>query len=518
MPNFLRAFFSVGSFTILSRITGYFRDFLIIHLVGIGMTSDALAIVIKLPSFFRRLFAEGAFHVSFLPRFTESKNDPRFAGMILSLLIAAVGVCIALIELNFSSFANIFFGKLSKRPETLELTIRLGRITLPYVFFISLTSFFTSILNAHGRFSLGASSQVIGNVFVLLFVLTLQYVTQDYGALFSWGILLSGVIQMGVVMVGCIRSGYGIPLQWPKWTPQVKGFLKNFLPGMLSVGVIQLNLLVGIYLASGLPEGGISYLMYADRLNQLPLSVIGVSLSSVLLPLFSHQLGAHGVERANKTQNYTMKFIALIIFPVTMFLSIMALPLVYFLFGHGKLTDIQIHEIAKTLGAYTTGLPAYILIKFFSARFFAHNQTRISLMASVLGVATDVVASIAWVGPYQHIGIAYALSLSAWVQAGFLAVMLYRRYHWKPSLAVGIFTAKVFLSCGIAGTLLWGAGLYLPSFSCINFMQQGLVLLGTVALSFFVLWGCFKKMKLLSHRHWALIKRSFRRKEVINVS
>jgi putative peptidoglycan lipid II flippase len=517
MTHFLRAVFSVGSFTVLSRVTGYFRDFLIIHLVGIGMTSDALAIVIKLPSFFRRLFAEGAFHVSFLPRFTESQRDPKFAGMVLSLLILAVGLCIAVIELNFTGFASVFFGKLSQRPETLELTIRLGRITLPYVFFISLASFFTSVLNAYGRFSLGASSQAIGNIFVLIFVLTLRYISKDYGAIFAWAILLSGAVQMMVVMAGCFRSGYRVSLQWPRWTPQIKGFLKNFLPGMLSVGVIQLNLLVGIYLASGLPEGGISYLMYADRLNQLPLSVIGVSLSSVLLPLFSHQLERKGVHSANKTQNHTLRFVALIVCPVTMFVITLSLPLVALLFGHGKLTDIQLCEVAKTLTAYTTGLPAYILIKVFSARFFAHNQTRISLMASVVGVATDVVASLAWVGPYQHIGIAYALSVSAWVQAGFLAFMLYHRYQWRPSLSVGTFVGKVVFSCGIGGLFLWVGQAYLPSFLHIGFLKQAWLLLGMAGISFLILWVCFKKMKVVSRRHWALIKRSFTRKEIVNV-
>ena len=477
--NFFRSFFSVGAFTVVSRITGYLRELLVAHFIGVNAVSDALAVSIKLPAFFRRLFAEGAFHVSFLPVFAKSGKDKTFAGMILSLLVAGVGLLVLVITGCYDSLVETLLGKMASKPETLAYVLKLGPIIFPYVLFISLVSFFGSILNAYGRFSLLASSHAIGNIAVIAYVLIGQVWTQDYGVLFAWGVLISGVIQLAVIMVGCWAGGYIVLPRWPHMTPLVKTFLKKFFPGMLGVGVIQLNILVGVWLASGLPSGSISYLYYADRLNQLPLSIVGVSLSSVLLPLLSQQLRSHDVQGANRTQNQALIFATLLMIPASLVLTSLAFPLIYLLFGHeGKVTFMQSREIAKTLIAFGFAIPAYIVIKILNTRFFAQGKTTIPLMGSSIGVVVDIAVALALIGSLGHLGIALAMSVSAWANVIFLVFVLHRSYGWKVSPSMWMFWGKsVIAGAGMIAVMLTFQK-YLPSFYSFSLLKKILLISG----------------------------------------
>ena len=470
--NFFRSVFSVGAFTVVSRVTGYCRELLMGHFIGINAVSDALAIAIKLPAFFRRLFAEGAFHVSFLPVFTKSGKDRVFAGMVLSLLVGVVGLLVLVVTGSFETIALFFFKNLASKPETLAYVVKLGPITFPYIFFISLVSFFGSILNAYGRFSVLALSHAIGNIAIIAYVLLGQVWVGDYGVLFAWGVLVSGVIQLAVIMVACGVRGYLILPKWPHFTPLVKTFLSKFFPGMLGVGVIQMNILVGVYLASGLPEGSVSYLYFADRLNQLPLSIVGVSLSSVLLPLLSQQLRNHATQEANRTQNQAMRFASMLMIPASLALIGLAFPFIYLLFGHGKLTFIQLGEIAKTVMAFGLGIPAYIFIKILNTRFFAQGKTTTPLMGSCIGVAIDIALALALIGPLGHLGIALAVSISAWANVLFLVIVLRRSHGWMIPRSLWIFWGKALVAGGGMSLFLFICQKYLPSFYSFNIWKQ----------------------------------------------
>jgi putative peptidoglycan lipid II flippase len=209
--SFLRSVFSVSALTVVGRITGYMRDLLMVNLIGANAISDALVIAIKIPSFFRRIFAEGAFHVSFLPAYTHAQKSKVFAGMVLSLLICALGFGVLAIECFYGPLSEMLLTKI--HPETLKYAQQFGPVTFPYIFFISIVSFFGSILNAHGRFSALAISQAIGNITVILFVWTLAGWTTQTGLLFSWGILLSGAIQCVFIIWNCWKKGLLIALK-----------------------------------------------------------------------------------------------------------------------------------------------------------------------------------------------------------------------------------------------------------------------------------------------------------------
>lgn len=470
--NFFRSVFSVGAFTIVSRVTGYCRDWLMAHYIGANAVTDALAIAIKLPSFFRRLFAEGAFHVSFLPIFAKSGRDKVFAGMILSLLLGGVGLLVLMVTGNFETMTYLVFKNLESKPETLAYVLKLGPIIFPYVFFISLVSFFGSILNAYGRFSMLALSHAVGNIAIIVYVVVGQVWVDDYSALFAWGTLVSGMIQLAIIMVECGIRGYLILPKWPHLTPLVKTFLRKFFPGMLGVGVVQMNILVSIFLASRLPEGSVSYLYYADRINQLPLSIVGVSLSSVLLPLLSQQLRNHNTQGANRIQNQAMRFASTLMIPASLGIICLSFPLIYLLFGHGKFTFIQLGEIAKTIMAFGIGIPAYIFIKILNTRFFAQGKTTIPLMGSCVGVAVDIALALALIGPLGHLGIALAVSVSAWANVLFLMIVLRRFYGWIIPRSLWMFWGKALVAGGVMALFLFISQKYLPSFYSFNVWKQ----------------------------------------------
>lgn len=495
--NFLRAVSSTGTFTILSRITGYLRDLLVAHFIGVNALSDALTLAIKLPSFFRRLFAEGAFHVSFLPVFAGLLKANRatafkFAGQVLTLLLSTLALCVLLGEWQLSTILPLFFPGLRSRPETLRLVIQLSQITFPYILFISLASFFGSILNSFGRFALLAASHAIGNLFIIICFFSFRKWTQNYGTLFCWGVLGSGILQFLCVAGACWIYGYRPRLRWPRFTPAIKGFLRKLGPGIMGVGALQANLLIGFYLGSRLPAGGLSYLYYADRLNQLPLSIIGVSLSIVLLPLLSQHIQANKVLAANRTQDQALRFSMSLVLPITALLIGLAFPIVRLMFGNGKLSLHDLQQVSYTLMIYAWGIPANIALKVLNTRFFAAGQTRIAFQGSVVNLIVDVGIALVLMPHLHHLGLACAVTAAAWANLAFLVGRFYRYKTWVPSRKLWRFLTRLGLICiGVAMglrliqkvlptvTSFWGQALNLIVLSSLS---------GLVIISLAFLW------------------------------
>jgi putative peptidoglycan lipid II flippase len=502
--SFLRSVFSVSALTVVGRITGYMRDLLMVNLIGANAISDALVIAIKIPSFFRRIFAEGAFHVSFLPAYTHAQKSKVFAGMVLSLLICALGFGVLAIECFYGPLSEMLLTKI--HPETLKYAQQFGPVTFPYIFFISIVSFFGSILNAHGRFSALAISQAIGNITVILFVWTLAGWTTQTGLLFSWGILLSGAIQCVFIIWNCWKKGLLIALQWPQWTPDIKRFLKRFFPGLLSVSAVQINaLIVPLYFAGRLPVGSLSYLQYADRLNQLPLSIIGIALSSVLLPMIAEKIKENDGDGANAMLSQALQFAWIVTIPFLILLSCCAHPLVTTLFGNSKLNIAQLGAISDTVMIYALGIPAYIFIKIFNARFFAARDTITPLIGGVVSAVTDVALALIFVSQMGHLAIALAASLSSWLNALFLIYRLIARDRWVFTRSLKIFYAKTALAglLSAAAVLLvrTGIGPFETFVWWVKILYIG-VLLGTCGATFILaLW----QLRIFS---WASIQKT----------
>jgi putative peptidoglycan lipid II flippase len=429
----IRSFLSVSGFTILSRVTGFIRETLQAHYIGVNIVSDALGIAIKIPSLFRRIFAEGAFNVSFVPMFSgilaqEGKSAAlEFAQNIFSFLAIALTALVLVVEFFLPDLIPLFFRGLAQTPDRLALTITFSKITFPFLFFISLTAFFSGILNSFERFVAAAASPAAGNLFIIFSLIYLSPTLHSPGYALAWGILGCGVIQFLWVFVPCQISKIAILPKKPTLTPQTRKFFKTLLPAALGSSVVQINLFLDIMIASYLKVGGISYMNYADRLAQLPLSVIGIALSTVLLPALSKHMRTRNWAQAKTLQTLALESALTLSIPASISLMILAPFLVENLYAHGAFKQTDILPTAYTLCALASGLPAYILIKLFSTCFFSGGDTRTPMIIGTLGVLLNVSLNLILINPLEYMGLALSTSFSAWIQSILLGVFLKKK-------------------------------------------------------------------------------------------
>lgn len=493
----IRSITTVGNFTIISRILGFIRDLLTASYIGAGPVMDALVVAIKIPSFFRRLFAEGAFNAAFVPLFsgvlsTQGKEEARtYAEEIMSFLVTVLIGLIVIVEIFTPFFMSIFVYGFKSTPDRLNLAIEYTRITFPYLLVISLTALYSGILNSLDRFIAAASSQAAGNAFivgVILFAGVSTDSTKMGGSIVAAAILFSGLVQLIWVLHPTHRQGIKLRSLRPKLTPRVKEFLKKMVPGAVGSGVVQINLFIGTLIASFLPTGGVSFLYYADRLNQLPLSVIGTAISTALLPLMSRQLRKGENGAAIHNQNRALEFGLLLVLPATLGLILAAHPFISILFERGKFTEYDSYQTALTLMGYASGLPAYILVKIFATSFFARQNTVTPVKIAALAVVVDILLSIILFFPLKHVGIALATAIASWINAFVLGYLLYKQGLLRKDPRLKRFIPRLFLA-----TLLSAIVVFFAVQETAVLLEQGLfwrimsllIIVGTGLISFF---------------------------------
>ncbi|HQS83745.1 MAG: murein biosynthesis integral membrane protein MurJ [Alphaproteobacteria bacterium 16-39-46] len=430
--SLIKSFTTVGFFTILSRIFGFLRDLLMATYIGAGPVMDALVIAIRIPSTLRRLFAEGAFNAAFVPLFagtlsTEGKQEAQtYAEEVMSFLVTVIIGVIIVFELFAPFFMSFLTPGFKATPERFELALLFTRITFPYLLLISLTALYSGILNSLDRFVAAALSPAIGNIFICA-VMLIAGASTNIGYIVAWALLLSGLVQFLCVLFPTSNQQIKLRFKRPGLTPRTKKFLLRMIPGAIGSGVVQINLFIGTTIASFLPIGGVSYLYYADRLNQLPLSVIGTAISTALLPLMSRQLRKGDTQAALHNQNRSLEFGLLLALPATIALILAAEPFIIVLFERGKFTPEIAHQTALTLMGYACGLPAYILIKIFATSFFSREDTKTPVLTAAVSVVVDIALSLLLFIPLKHVGIALATAGASWVNAALLAYILQKR-------------------------------------------------------------------------------------------
>jgi putative peptidoglycan lipid II flippase len=431
--SLLRSISTVGAFTMASRILGFVRDATIAALVGAGPVADAFFVAFKLPNLFRRLFAEGAFNAAFVPLYAaEMKEGGRararaFADAALAVLAWSLVAFVAAAELAMPWLMRAFAPGFLDRPETFDLAVLLARITFPYLLLISLVSLAGGVLNAHHRFAAAAATPMLLNLCLIGAVLGLTPFVPTPGHALAWGVFAAGVAQCLFLFGALARAGERMRLVRPALGPKVRLLLKRALPVALGAGVYQVNLAIDMIVASFLPAGSISYLFYADRINQLPLGVIGVAVGTVLLPVLSLQLRSGDHKGAHASQNRAIEFALLLTLPAAFALALIAEPVVATLFGRGAFGPAEIRATAAALAVYATGLPAYVLAKALTPAFYAREDTATPVKISVACMVANLVLNILLMGPLLHVGIALATSLSAWLNVFLLARTLMRR-------------------------------------------------------------------------------------------
>ena len=400
----MAGFFTVGIWTLLSRVMGFVRDIMIAAFLGTGPVAEAFLIAFSLPNLFRRFFAEGAFNMAFVPMFSkkvEGGDDPhRFAqdafvglgGVLTVFTVVGVIFMPALVTLMASGFLGT---------ERFDLAVYYGRIAFPYILFISLTALLSGVLNATGRFMAAAAAPVLLNIiFVLALIITglaCDCAGPDgqatIGQSLAFAVPLAGIAQLAVVWIAAKRAGYALRIGRPKITPELKRLAIIAAPAALAGGVVQINLLVGRQVASFF-DGAVAWLSYADRLYQLPLGVVGIAIGVVLLPDLSRRLRAGDEAGGRDAFNRASEISLALTIPASVALMAIPLPLVSVLFERGAFTSDDTAATALAVAIYGLGLPAFVLQKTLQPLFFAREDTKrpfyYALMAMILNAALAI--------------------------------------------------------------------------------------------------------------------------------
>ncbi len=434
----LRSVVTVGSYTLVSRIFGFVRDVLTAAILGAGPVADAFFVALRLPNLFRSLFAEGAFSAAFVPLFAgtmadEGKEAARiFAEDALAILLAALLGFVVLGEIFMPAVMRVIAPGFSAEPGKFALAVAFARITFPYLLFIALVALQGGVLNSLDRFAAAAVTPVLLNLSLITALLVMHRYDWHDGRTLAWAVCGAGLAQFLWLLFSCARAGIALRLPWPpRLTAGVRRTLMVMMPSTIGAGVTQLNLVIATALASLLPGGAVSYLYYADRLNQLPLGVVGIAVGTAILPSLSRQVRLGQFEDAITTQNRGLELALCLTLPSAVGLIVLARPLMSVLFQHGAFGPADAAATAAALAAYAAGLPAFVLIKVLAPAFFARQDTRTPVKVAVVAVLVNLFLTLVLMRFLAHVGIALATTAAGWVNALTLLALLIRRRHFR---------------------------------------------------------------------------------------
>ena len=436
--SLVRATATIGGLTLVSRILGFVRDMLFAQFVGAGLASDCFLIAFRLPNLFRALFAEGAFSAAFVPMFSRTLGEHDgevaagqvFAEQVLAVLLPVLLLFTAtMIVLAWPVVWLLTGGFPGASPAKFGLAVEFTKITFPYLLTISLTSLLGGILNSVGRFWVNAAAPILLNLTLIAALLLFRGHSDIYSArLQSAAVSVAGVLQFLWLLWACHRAQIDLRLRLPKLTPKVRQLLRLIGPAAVGAGAVQFNLLISTALAARfLGEGAVSYLYYADRLNQLPLGLVGIGVGTALLPTLARQLGAKQDVVALHTQNRAVEIVLLLTLPAAAALVASALPIIATLLEHGRFTHTDTLRTAAVLAAFSLGLPAYVLIKVLTPGFHARSDTRTPVRIAMLSMLVNLIGNVVLIWSLGYVGIALSTALAAWLNAGLLFRTLRRR-------------------------------------------------------------------------------------------
>ena len=448
--------------TLLSRILGFVRDLVLARMFGANAATDAFFVAFKIPNFLRRLFAEGAFSVAFVPVLTEYRcqrsqkelksfvDDMAGSLGLTVLLVSLIGVVAAPILVMI--FAPGFWNESEGR---YELTVDMLYLTFPYLFFISMTAFAGSILNAHNRFWAPAFTPVLLNVSLIGCAVWLSPLMEEPVVGLAWGVLIAGVVQF-LFQLPFLKRLQLLPR--PKIAfrdPGVKRVMRLMIPALFGVSVSQLNLLLDTLIASFLVSGSISWLYYSDRLMEFPVGVLGVALGTVILPDLSHKHAKASPKGFSRTLDWALRLNVVLGLPAAVGLFILAGPMLATLFYSDVFGRHDVDMATLSLMAYTPGLMAIMLIKILATGFYARQDTKTPVRIGIIAMVVNMVLNLLLVFPLAHAGLALATTLSSWVNAYLLYRALIKQGIYQPVAGWGLLMFRIVLSALAMGALLW---------------------------------------------------------------
>ncbi|MCC7305805.1 MAG: murein biosynthesis integral membrane protein MurJ [Alphaproteobacteria bacterium] len=416
-----KAMATVAVLTSVSRVAGFVRDLMTAAYIGAGPVSDAFFVALKLPNFFRRVTAEGAFSVSFVPLYSETlekdgeKEAQEFASDAFMIMFWALSVFTVFALFAMPWIMYVIAPGFGIGEYRYTLAVELARITFPYLVLMSLSALLGGALNAVGRFAPFAIAPALFNV-CLIVALLLRDFAQTPGHAMAWGIVISGVLQLAWLLVSAARSGIRIRFKRPALTPRIKKVFKLMGPGVVGAGVIQINLFADMVMGSFLAQGSISHLYYADRLNQLPLGMVGIAVGTALLPMLSRALVKEDISGARDLFNRSLELCLLLALPAAAALMVLPVSIITGLFERGEFTHADSIITGHVLAGYAFGLPSYIAIKVFSSAHWARQDTMTPVRISVAVTVTNIILSIILIQFIGVVGIAISMGVTGWMQ------------------------------------------------------------------------------------------------------
>lgn len=466
----------VSAMTMLSRVLGLVRDVVLLNVFGAGKDFDTFVVAFRIPNFFRRLFAEGAFSQAFIPVLTEYKTSRTHAEV--QILISRVFGCLATFMTTLTMIAIIaapvimyiyapgFHGDETK----FALATDMFRLTIPYLLFMSLTAFASSILNSYGSFSTPAFAPVLLNIAMIAGALWLTPFMAEPIMALGWAVVIAGILQLAIQIPELWRKNLLIPPKVDFKHEGVDRIMKLMLPALFGVSVTQINLLLNTVWASFMQDGSVSWLYSAERMTELPLGLIGVAIGTVILPSLSTQHTEKNPEKFRGMMDWAAKVIVLVGLPASIALFMLSTPIIQALFERGQFTFEDTQMTALALQCMSGGVIAFMLIKVFAPGFYAQQDTRTPVRVGLMAVAANAILNVIFIGFFklihweaEHMALALASTGSAMVNAGLLYFYLHQRNifrfgaHWKKIFMQFMF-ANVVMIAALAYALSWYNG------------------------------------------------------------
>ena len=503
----LRHLLTVGGWTMLSRLLGLVRDQLLAMFLGASPVQDAYQIAFRLPNMFRRLFGEGALNAAFVPLFTAryEKEGPSkallLAGQAFSLLLLWLSLLTVLAEIFMPWVIDLIApGFRTQGTGRFAIAVQLTRITMPYTVLICGAALVAGLLNARQKFGAASAAYIAFNIVGIAAILIGAFRGHQYVATASaWGITISGVFQLAGLLWAAKKAGLMLPLVRPTLSADIRLLLRRMLPGLVGSGVTQINLTIDTIIATLLPTGSISWLYFADRVNQLPLGVLGAALGTTLLPLFTRHITANDRPALQASLNQAMNYALLLSLPAMVGLFSLAPDIMATLFGYGHFALRDVHNSAAALRMYALGLPAFIVIKLLAPAFFAEGDTSTPVRIGFITMGINLALNLLLYRSLAHLAPPLASALAAIINMIALGWLLWRRNSFRPTFQSVSRAARITLAALIMGIWAWsGANLLAPTLPEWHALPRLFVLLCLIGSSAILYGGLLIALRVLS--------------------
>jgi putative peptidoglycan lipid II flippase len=493
--NLVRSLGSVGGLTLVSRMLALVRDTLQASFVGAGFASDAFFVSFRLPNMFRALFAEGAFSAAFIPMFNRKVSEAgelsaglRFAEQALAILFPVLLVLTAVMLIAAWPITLALSGGFDHPTHNqFAFAVMLSRFTIPYLMLISLASLLGGILNSLDKFWVNAAAPILLNV-SMVGALWLFHGNspEETASVQAISVTVGGVLQLGWLVLACRAAGISLRLRRPRLDPEMRALLKLILPAATGAGASQINLAISTALAGGLlGAGSLSYINYADRLNQLPLGLIGVGLGTILLPTVSRLLSSGKEAEAMDTQNRGIELALFLTLPATAAFIFAAEPIVRGLFQHGAFTAEDTMLCSWALSAFSIGLPSYVLVKVLTPGFYARSDTRTPVRLAIFSVGINLVGNLILIPTLArfgmgHVGPPLATAIASTVNVFMLYRVLRKRGHFEADRQLRRRLPRLALAALIMGGAIYLLAPYADLYLTGSLIVRGAALLALV--------------------------------------